>query len=385
VSEVVMAAPEILLTEEQRLEFTQIPQNISEWEIAKYYTFTETDMDIINRHRRDYNRLGFAVQLCCLRNPGWSLGSINDIPDKVLAYIAEQLQVNPKEFEQYAQRENTRLEHLQELREEYGYRNFSEADSNYLSECLMPYAMENDNVGRLIREAIDEMKKQMIILPGITKIEKVVNDVLQKADDTVISLINECLTNAQRKRLDELIESPDENTKTTLAYLKEDPGQSSPKAFMDVIDRLEVIRRIELNLNIEGIHPNRVRQLSRLGSKYEPHSFRRFEENKRYAMLALYLYDLSQSLIDFAIEIHDKQINIFLSKGRKDQEEMQKQNGKSLNEKVIQFVDIGAALIKAKNEGLDPFTTIETVMPWDKIVESVEEAKSLQDPQTMTI
>ncbi len=380
-----MAAPEILLTEEQRLEFTQIPQNISEWEIAKYYTFTETDMDIINRHRRDYNRLGFAVQLCCLRNPGWSLGSINDIPDKVLAYIAEQLQVNPKEFEQYAQRENTRLEHLQELREEYGYRNFSEADSNYLSECLMPYAMENDNVGRLIREAIDEMKKQMIILPGITKIEKVVNDVLQKADDTVISLINECLTNAQRKRLDELIESPDENTKTTLAYLKEDPGQSSPKAFMDVIDRLEVIRRIELNLNIEGIHPNRVRQLSRLGSKYEPHSFRRFEENKRYAMLALYLYDLSQSLIDFAIEIHDKQINIFLSKGRKDQEEMQKQNGKSLNEKVIQFVDIGAALIKAKNEGLDPFTTIETVMPWDKIVESVEEAKSLQDPQTMTI
>ena len=71
-------------------------------------------MEIINRHRRDYNRLGFAVQLCCLRNPGWTLGSINEIPSKVLQYIAEQLQVSPKEFEQYAQRENTRFEHLQE-------------------------------------------------------------------------------------------------------------------------------------------------------------------------------------------------------------------------------------------------------------------------------
>jgi len=244
----------------------------------------------------------------------------------------------------------------------------------------MPYAMENDNVGRLIRIAIEEIKKQTVILPGITTIEKIVNDVLQRADNTAISLINESLTDKQKKGLDELIGSPDENTKTTLAYLKEDPGQSSPKAFMDVIDRLEVIRKIKLNLNIEGIHPNRLRQLSRLGSKYEPHSFRRFEESKRYAMLALYLYDLSQSLIDLAVEIHDKQINIFLSKGRKDQEEMQKQNGKSLNEKVIQFVDIGAALIKAKNEALDPFKTIETVMPWDKIVDSVEEVKKLTRP-----
>lgn len=375
-----MAAPEILLTEEQRLEFTQIPQNISEWEIAKYYTFTDNDMEIINRHRRDYNRIGFAVQLCCLRNPGWSLSNINEIPDKVLNYIAEQLQVNPKEFEQYAQRENTRIEHLQELREEYGYKSFTDADSKNLFEFLMPYAMENDNVGRLIKLCIEELKRQMVILPGITTIEKLVNEVLQRADDTVINLINESLTDVQKQRLNELIESPNETDRTILSYLKEDPGQSSPKAFIDVIDRLEIIRKLDLNLNIDGIHPNRVRQLSRLGSKYEPHSFRRFEESKRYAMLALYLYDLSQSLIDLAVEIHDKQINIFLSKGRKKQEEIQKQNGKTLNEKVIQFADIGAALIKAKKEGLDPFKTIESVMPWDKMVASVEEAKKLARP-----
>jgi len=240
--------------------------------------------------------------------------------------------------------------------------------------------MENDNVLSLMRITIEELKRQMVILPGITTIEKIVNEVSISADETVIHIINASLTDAQKRLLDELIESPSETTKTTLAYLKEDPGQSSPKAFMDVIDRLKIIRKLELTLNIEEIHPNRVRQLSRLGSKYEPHSFRRFEESKRYAMLALYLYDLSQSLVDLAIDIHDKQINIFLSKGRKEQEEIQKQNGKSLNAKVIQFVDIGAALIKARNEGLDPFATIETVMPWDKIVESVEEAKLLARP-----
>lgn len=108
-----MAAAEILLTEDQRLEFTQIPQNISEYEIVKYYTFSTYDINIINKHRRDYNRLGFAVQLALLRNPGWSLISINSIPESVLNYIAKQIEVSPKELELYTQRENTRLEHLQ--------------------------------------------------------------------------------------------------------------------------------------------------------------------------------------------------------------------------------------------------------------------------------
>jgi len=372
-----MSVVEILLTEEQRLEFTRIPENISEWEIAKYYTFTDNDMELINRRRRNYNRLGFAVQLCILRNPGWSLGNNDLIPEAVLSYIAEQLGIGAEEYEQYAQRENTRLEHLQELRQVYGYKNFAEDDFKRLSDYIMPFALENDNIIRLIRVAIDELRKDMIILPGITTIEKIVKDVRATADDSVIRIINQALTAEQKQRMDALIESPNETAITTLAWLKEDPGQSSPKAFLDVVERLEKIRELGLVTNIEGIQ---IQQLSRLGAKYEPHSFRRFDENKRYAMLALYLYDLSQSLIDLAIDIHDKQINILLSKGRKKQEEIQKQNGKTLNEKVVHFVDIGAALIKAKNEGLDPFKTIESVMSWDKIIASIEEAKTLTRP-----
>jgi TnpA family transposase len=195
-----MVTYEILLTKEQRLEFTQISQNISEWEIAKHYTFTDNDMEIINQHRRDYNRLGFAVQLCCLRNPGWSLNNISSVPYTVLSYIAEQLQVNPNEFEQYAQRVKTKSDHLQELREAYGFRNFSKSDYKYLLEYLMPYAMENDNVIKLIRITIEELKRRMVILPGITTLERIVNKVRQTADETVIKFINESLTDAQKHR-----------------------------------------------------------------------------------------------------------------------------------------------------------------------------------------
>lgn len=147
-----------------------------------------------------------------------------------------------------------------------------------------------------------------------------------------------------------------------------------------MIERLEYIRGIELSINTGKIHPNRFIQLARLGARYEPHSFRRFNETKRYAILVAYLLNVSQDLIDQAIEIHDRQIMILQSKGRKAQEEIQKQNGKSVNEKVIHYADLGAALIRARNEGLDPFASLEAVMPWEKIVASVEEAKKLARP-----
>ncbi|AOY77150.1 DUF4158 domain-containing protein [Clostridium formicaceticum] len=284
-----MATPEILLTEEQRLEFTQISPNINEWEIAKYYTFSEQDKEIINRHRRDYNRLGFAVQLGLLRNPGWALNNVSHIPDLVLEYIAEQLNIDPKEMTQYAQRENTRLEHLQEIREEYGYRNFIEQDEESLFSILLSAAIENDNIINLMKTAIETLRKQKIILPGITTIEKFVHDARIKAEDTIIEMINSTITDYQKSLMNRLINAESEETITKLAWLRGDFGYPSPKAFLEVIERLEEIRKLNLNLNIDKLHPNRIRQLSRLGKKYEPHSFRRFDENKRYAILAIYM------------------------------------------------------------------------------------------------
>jgi len=57
----------VYLTPEQRQELTQIPADLSDREIARYYTFTQKDLELINQRRRHHNRLGFAVQLAVLR------------------------------------------------------------------------------------------------------------------------------------------------------------------------------------------------------------------------------------------------------------------------------------------------------------------------------
>ncbi|GAA3332577.1 hypothetical protein GCM10020331_093270 [Ectobacillus funiculus] len=68
-----------LLPEAQRNELMDLSR-LTEWDLITFHTFSQHDLDLIFRHRRDYNRLGFAVQLAIVRYPGWSLSEYRDIP-----------------------------------------------------------------------------------------------------------------------------------------------------------------------------------------------------------------------------------------------------------------------------------------------------------------
>lgn len=248
---------------------------------------------------------------------------------------------------------------------------------------LHQLALENGDAIHLLHECIDFLRKNKIILPAITTLERIVWEARAMAEKKLFNTVSQSLTNEQKEKLEDIItlQHSSESNKTILGWLKEPPGHPSPETFLKVIERLEYIRGMELEtVQINHLHRNRLLQLSRLGSRYEPYAFRDFQENKRYSILTVYLLHLNQDLTDKAFEIHDRQILSLLSKGRKAQEEIQKLNGKKLNEKVIHFTNIGQALIKAKQEKLDVFEVLESVIEWNSFVSSVEEAQELARP-----
>jgi TnpA family transposase len=112
----------------------------------------------------------------------------------------------------------------------------------------------------------------------MTTIERIVWEARQRAEERIFKSISSTLNESQKAKLDHFLDVSSTYSKTPLAWLREVPGQSSPDAFLKVIQRLQVIRTLQLNVDIKEIHPNRILQLARLGSKYEPRSFRRFKE-----------------------------------------------------------------------------------------------------------
>jgi hypothetical protein len=91
-----------ILTASEKDSLVSIPE--SEEELIRYYTLSETDLSIIRQHRGAANRLGFAVQLCCMRYPGIAISTEQSLPQIFLEYLADQLEISSELWRAYGRR-----------------------------------------------------------------------------------------------------------------------------------------------------------------------------------------------------------------------------------------------------------------------------------------
>ena len=354
------------LTSKERKEYMKLPNNAASFETEKFFMLSDEDIKVINKHRKASSKLGFAVQLCIIRYTGWTLMDFENIPSEIILYISEQLKISTFEFQSYNKRQPTRYEHLEEILKLYGYKRFKTKDREYLVNYLIDKALKNNNLKFLMIEAINELKKCKVLLPSIVTIENIIIEVRKYVDNEIFVVISTSVSNEQKKNLDILINVQSTEKKTKLSWLREISGKSSSKAFNAVADRIEYIRSLKLeNIDLSSIHTNRIDELYKLGSNYEAYDFKRFDDKKRYSILLIYLVNFCRRLIDQAIEIHDIQIKNMQSFGKKEQENLMKKNGKKANIGLINYVDLGKIIIKAKEEGKTAvdFKTIEDIMP----------------------
>src|ERR1044071_4476010 len=179
---------------------------MGEREIARHYTLSDRDLQIIRHHRRDHNRLGFFVQLCHLRFPGWPLKAGEGLAAKLVAYVARQLDVSPELFHDYARgRDTTRREHLLELQRDFGFQTFTDLLSSKLADQLLPNALRSPKPMPLMMALLDQMRAERIIVPAFSTVENLAREILTRAEATIFGQLTSGLTLVQRHQLDQLI------------------------------------------------------------------------------------------------------------------------------------------------------------------------------------
>ncbi|EOQ04930.1 Tn3 family transposase [Bacillus cereus] len=371
-----------LLTEAQRKAFYELPEHISDRDAIRYYTLSDEELKIIRQQRGAANRLGFAIQIAYLRFPGRPLASGEKIPEYLVQVIANQIGIIPSAIHNYAKgRDETRREHLSKIRKEFYFRSFTIQEYRELAQWLLPTALGTDKGYLLVEALIIEMRKRKIILPAMYAVEHLAWAVRERAQRRTFKQLVQGLSPHQERQLNQLLYVSQPGKQSDLSWLRQSPGVVSIKNFHELMDRLEYIQRLDLPLdNGREIHQNRLLQMAREGSRYSTQHLSRFHTLKRHATLMAFLIHIYAFLTDQGLHMSEKLIGRIFNRGEKIHKESFQKDGKAINEKVRLYAMVGKALIEAKEENLDPFESLQSIISWEQFIQTVEQAEELARP-----
>lgn len=271
----------IVLTARQRSSLLDLPTD--EASLLKHYTLADDDIEHIRTRRKARNRLGFALQLCAFRYPGRLLTADDTIPAEMVKFIAAQLSMQIDDLDGYAIREETRREHLLELRAIYGYRSFTGRVAGELRDWLHGQAEDARSNEDLAQRSIEQCRRIQIILPGVSTIERLCADALVEAERRV------------------------EGHVSRFVWIRKfEIGNNSADA-NHLLDRLEFLQRLDLDAQVlAGTPPHRITRLRRQGERYFTDGLLDVSTDRRLAILAVCVVEWRAAIADTLVETHDR-------------------------------------------------------------------------------
>ena len=370
-----------ILSTAERVSLLALPD--TEEELIRHYIFSELDLSLIRQRRGDANRLGVAVQLCFLRFPGHGLPPDATVPVPMLQWIGRQLRLDAACWPQYAEREETRREHLLELRAYLGMTSFGLAHFRKMVQTTTELAMQTDKGAVLAAGVLGKLRHQRTIVPPLDVIERICAEAITRANKRIYAALSDPLIHAHRQRLDELLRHKEGSKTTKLTWLRLSPKKPNSRHMLEHIERLKAWQALDLPAGIEhAVHQNRLLKIAREGGQMRAFDLAKFEPQRRYATLVALVIEGTATVIDEIIDLHDRIIGKLFNAAKNKHQQQFQASGKAINDKVRLYGRIGLALIEAKKTGADPFAAIESVLPWEDFTESVSEAQVLAQPES---
>ncbi len=133
--------PARFLTDAERERLSSFPPRIPVEDLIGYYTLFEADLERVRDRRGDHNLLGYALALGTLPYLGYCPDDLTQAPAEAVRYVADQLGIDPSVLPIYAERNQTRTDHLREIQEYLDYRNADEEELEALLAWLVERAL----------------------------------------------------------------------------------------------------------------------------------------------------------------------------------------------------------------------------------------------------
>jgi TnpA family transposase len=351
-------------------------------EAQRRYALAPEDLTLCKRHRRQHNRLGFAVQLALVRDLGRPLRLAEHVPTSVVETVGEQIGITPAIFDLYARHDETRREHVGEIVACLGLRTIRQADYRAAIMAGAAAAVATDRGEPIVRAIIDDLKVRRIIVPTAPLVERfaLAGRALARRQahrDLIRGLdADTCL------RLEALLTTRVEGDGRTLhGWIAEVPEGPKLKNLVGVVARLRILRPIGLSdERRKAIHANRYGMMAREAKITHARQLLRFSSERRLATLAAFVIERQATLTDLAIEMFDRMLGSARRRAETSRRARLVDQAEVLAAVARTHLVLGRALVAAIESGENLSHAVEGALGWDRLATSLEAAADALGP-----
>lgn len=230
-----------------------------EWEpedLIASWTLIEPDWELIGS-KPGATRLGFAALLKFFEIDGRFPEYSAEVPEHAVAYLAEQVKVDPALFTTYQWSGRTSERHRAQVRKALGFRECSEADQEGLAEWLSREVCPMELRREALRDAVIahcRSEKVRLEPPTFGQISRLVGSGLRMFEERFCRTVEQRLDAAEGvvERLEQLTATGDDPESAAgggerfLYELKTDPGVLGTETFRNEVAKLERVKALGL-------------------------------------------------------------------------------------------------------------------------------------------
>jgi TnpA family transposase len=292
-------------------------------ELIEHWTLLPQELELL-QNRTSSTRLGFAVNLKFFQNESKFPKNRIDTPKAVLAFIAQQVNVEPEEFQNYDCHGRSSRYHRQQIREFCGFRSPTSEDADDLREWLLQtvlpqtldsQTLENAATQRLRDLSIGAMSFRQLdrIIHAATRVYELrfCQGISKKLTPETQKFIDQLLTGAQSENSSVESGSDSQVKLPTFKFLSTDPGGVSLEHLFQEIEKLKLIRQMDLPLDLfHGVSPKIAETYRMRAATERLTELRRHPSPVRYTLMAAFYWqrgqEITDNLVDLLIQIVHK-------------------------------------------------------------------------------
>ncbi len=293
------------LTDEQAARYGAFSGPPSQAELERFFFLDDVDLGKAQVKRRAHNRLGFAVQLTSVRYLGRFMADPRQVPTEVVEYLAEQLGIaDPSVVKEYGERDGTARTHAGEIQRDEGWRDFAELRDE-LREWVDARAWTTGEGPKALFDAsVGWLRERRVLLPGVTRLARLVASVREAANQRLWEGLSGLLDAGQRTVLDALLSVPAGARISELDRLRRGPVRVSGSQMKWSLERAAEIAALGMGeLDVSGVPPRRMAELSRYGMDGKATLLRRHSDARRLATLLATAMYLTSRAVDDAVDL----------------------------------------------------------------------------------